>query len=101
MTPPDADDGKANHAADSFTWDIPIMAGNPEAPEHAAKYNPDTTENGWFAAPDNVAFDGAGRLWIATDNGANRSEEHTSELQSIMRISYSVFYLKQKTNTNH
>src|SRR3546814_1551552 len=30
-----------------------------------------------------------------------RSEEHTSELQSLMRISYAVFCLKQKnTNTN-
>src|SRR3546814_3224399 len=28
-----------------------------------------------------------------------RSEEHTSELQSIMRISYAVFCLKKKTNT--
>src|SRR3546814_1845102 len=31
-----------------------------------------------------------------------RSEEHTSELQSLMRISYAVFCLKKhKTNTNH
>src|SRR3546814_7842223 len=29
-----------------------------------------------------------------------RSEEHTSELQSLMRISYAVFCLKQKQNTN-
>src|SRR3546814_1651487 len=29
-----------------------------------------------------------------------RSEEHTSELQSLMRISYAVFCLKQKTHTN-
>src|SRR3546814_2375075 len=29
-----------------------------------------------------------------------RSEEHTSELQSLMRISYAVFCLKQKTKTN-
>src|SRR3546814_1070931 len=29
-----------------------------------------------------------------------RSEEHTSELQSLMRISYAVFCLKKKT-TNH
>src|SRR3546814_6299443 len=28
--------------------------------------------------------------------GAGRSEEHTSELQSLMRISYAVFCLKQK-----
>src|SRR3546814_6677875 len=29
----------------------------------------------------------------------NRSEEHTSELQSLMRISYAVLCLKKKTNT--
>src|SRR3546814_2140948 len=28
-----------------------------------------------------------------------RSEEHTSELQSLLRISYAVFCLKQQTNT--
>src|SRR3546814_10465769 len=30
----------------------------------------------------------------------DRSEEHTSELQSLMRISYAVFCLKKKKNTN-
>src|SRR3546814_1043008 len=29
----------------------------------------------------------------------NRSEEHTSELQSLMRISYAVFCLKKKKST--
>src|SRR3546814_6435727 len=32
---------------------------------------------------------------------ANRSEEHTSELQSLMRISYAVFCLKKKTHHNN
>src|SRR3546814_3448361 len=31
----------------------------------------------------------------------DRSEEHTSELQSLMRISYAVFCLKKKTNKRH
>src|SRR3546814_10120508 len=31
---------------------------------------------------------------------SRRSEEHTSELQSLMRISYAVFCLKKKNNTN-
>src|SRR3546814_9243535 len=30
-----------------------------------------------------------------------RSEEHTSELQSLMRISYAVFCLKKKTHKKH
>src|SRR3546814_4545568 len=37
------------------------------------------------------------RLRVRT---AERSEEHTSELQSLMRISYAVFCLKKKTLTN-
>src|SRR3546814_4766290 len=31
---------------------------------------------------------------------SHRSEEHTSELQSLMRISYAVFCLKKKKQTN-
>src|SRR3546814_2314319 len=37
------------------------------------------------------------RTRIETD-AATRSEEHTSELQSLMRISYAVFCLKKKKN---
>src|SRR3546814_1810244 len=33
-------------------------------------------------------------------DAATRSEEHTSELQSLMRISYAVFCLKKKQITN-
>src|SRR3546814_9335348 len=36
----------------------------------------------------------------ALDPQATRSEEHTSELQSLMRISYAVFCLKKKTSFN-
>src|SRR3546814_6855900 len=32
---------------------------------------------------------------------SGRSEEHTSELQSLMRISYAVFCLKKKKHTKH
>src|SRR3546814_1638936 len=35
---------------------------------------------------------------VALGGGADRSEEHTSELQSLMRSSYAVFCLKKKTN---
>src|SRR3546814_4742443 len=34
-------------------------------------------------------------------SGKSRSEEHTSELQSLMRISYAVFCLKKNTTTNN
>src|SRR3546814_3817027 len=35
---------------------------------------------------------------LPAGGGAVRSEEHTSELQSLMRISYAVFCLKKKNN---
>src|SRR3546814_5889927 len=35
------------------------------------------------------------------DPAKNRSEEHTSELQSLMRISYAVFCLKKKKIIRH
>src|SRR3546814_8127125 len=49
-------------------------------------------------APIALAIVRASRLlmtWIVS----TRSEEHTSELQSLMRISYAVFCLKKQTNT--
>src|SRR3546814_4616087 len=38
---------------------------------------------------------------LAQDHGLARSEEHTSELQSLMRISYAVFCLKKNNNNNN
>src|SRR3546814_7595305 len=35
---------------------------------------------------------------VIIDRDPDRSEEHTSELQSLMRISYAVFCLKKKNN---
>src|SRR3546814_7114519 len=42
-----------------------------------------------------MAFDDAGHYVLE-----DRSEEHTSELQSLMRISYAVFCLKKKTHSD-
>src|SRR3546814_10738281 len=40
------------------------------------------------------------KIDVIVDGGVQRrSEEHTSELQSLMRNSYAAFCLKQKTNT--
>src|SRR3546814_2106180 len=39
-----------------------------------------------------------GNVWRIRFGSGSRSEEHTSELQSLMRISYAVFCLKKKNN---
>src|SRR3546814_6717857 len=54
----------------------------------------------WATAHGEQAFvfEDACRLLHGDDADAERSEEHTSELQSLMRISYAVFCLKKKKN---
>src|SRR3546814_10068809 len=47
-----------------------------------------------------AGIDRAG-LWRAQTPQAFRSEEHTSELQSLMRISYAVFCLKKQKTSKH
>src|SRR3546814_8765641 len=59
--------------ADSLEHDVPEVVE-----QHARK------------APDRIGED------VEQREGQHRSEEHTSELQSLMRISYAVFCLKKK-----
>src|SRR3546814_7813649 len=54
-----------------------------------------------FGTDDGTAQRDDTREQRPTGSGVEtRSEEHTSELQSLMRISYAVFCLKKKKNTN-
>src|SRR3546814_3904927 len=63
-----------------------------QAPKHtvnlSANYTRDLGEAGELAASAGYTYQ-------------SRSEEHTSELQSLMRISYAVFCLKKKNNLTH
>ncbi|WP_439816143.1 PhoX family protein [Zavarzinia sp. CC-PAN008] len=66
MIPP-GEAGAVDHTAETFTWDIFLRGGDPEKRAHGAKFGKGTADTGWFANPDNVAFDPQGRVWIATD----------------------------------
>lgn len=59
--------GRRDHTADTYTWEVMIRAGNPAKVEDGAAYGPGVSADGWLSCPDNCAFDGKGRLWIATD----------------------------------
>src|SRR3546814_10507730 len=50
--------------------------------------------NGWSGVAGEPGINGR-------SCGLNRSEEHTSELQSLMRTSYAVLCLKKKKTINH
>lgn len=66
MVPPRVN-GKPDHAATACRWEIFFVGGDPKNPEHEAHYPGTVSANGWVVAPDNVAFDPTGRIWIATD----------------------------------
>ncbi|WP_435771644.1 PhoX family protein [Nocardioides sp. SYSU DS0651] len=57
------------HEWRTFTWDLFLVCGDPEAPEtwfggfDKSKVSP-------ISCPDNVAFDTAGNLWVSTDGNA-------------------------------
>src|SRR3546814_8309502 len=52
---------------------------------------------GATVVPLNVLLKGREIAYHLEDSDAKRSDEHTSELQSLMRISYAVFCLHKKT----
>ena len=56
-----------NHAAEEFTWDLYVMAGNPKVHSDAYAGSDNIHEGNLFNSPDGMAFDSAGLLWIQTD----------------------------------
>src|SRR3546814_2397396 len=71
------------NAADAIVFGTPTYMGGVSGP---FKTFMDATSKVWY-----------GRGW-KDKVASGRSEEHTSELQSLMRISYAVFCLKKKKN---
>src|SRR3546814_8436514 len=88
----------------------PLMLANPLDEAELAKLDPADffAEWKWDGIRVQIVAGGnARRIYSRTGDEISRSfrsEEHTSELQSLMRISYAVFCLKKKTkehrNTN-
>ncbi len=59
--------GRPDHTAEQCDWGFFLLGGDPKQPTHQAQYGGPVSDIGWLAAPDNVAFDPHGRIWIATD----------------------------------
>jgi uncharacterized protein len=64
---PPGEGKEADHAAAQYKWDILMLCGDPSKPETHAKFHPETTADGFFMTPDNIAFDPKGRMFVATD----------------------------------
>jgi secreted PhoX family phosphatase len=59
----------ADHAALEHRWEMFLIAG---PSDKGGRYGAGTTEAGWLACPDNMAFDNKGRIWIASDQGGEQ-----------------------------
>jgi hypothetical protein len=57
----------ADHGAERFTWDLYVMAGNPEVHDNAYGGSENVTPGNMFNSPDGMVFDSTGMLWIQTD----------------------------------
>lgn len=62
-----------NHTAEIFRWEIFLEAGDPADPTHDAHYLKSPSRNGWLTNPDNLAFDRAGNMWLATDGQTDKA----------------------------
>ncbi len=56
-----------DHAAEGFTWDLYVMAGNPEVYDNVYGGSENVTAGNMFNSPDGMAFSSDGMLWIQTD----------------------------------
>jgi len=56
-----------DHAADTFDWDLYVMAGNTDVHYDAYAGSENVTSGNLFNAPDGMAFDSNGLVWIQTD----------------------------------
>src|SRR3546814_7291897 len=63
------------------------------------RIHPELEERAAGAGPAVILFFAILQQPARADIVSGRSEEHTSELQSLMRISYAVFCLNKKNNT--
>lgn len=56
-----------NHAAETFTWDLYVMAGNPTVHDDAYAGSGNINAGNLFNSPDGMAIDSTGMVWIQTD----------------------------------
>ena len=56
-----------DHAAETFNWDLFVMAGNPTVHEGLKAGSDNINEGNLFNSPDGMAFDTSGIVWIQTD----------------------------------
>ena len=75
-----------DHAADTFAWDLYVVAGNPTVHEDARAGSANVNAGNMFNAPDGLAFDSQGRLWIQTDGTYSNEGDFAGQGNNMMLV---------------
>ena len=80
-----APDG-GDHAADTFAWDLYVIAGNPTVHADAYAGSGNVNADNMFNSPDGLAFDSQGRLWIQTDGNYSNEGDFAGQGNNVMLL---------------
>jgi secreted PhoX family phosphatase len=75
-----------DHAADAFTWDLYVMAGNPSVYDNVYAGSKNVTAGNMFNSPDGMAFSSDGYLWIQTDGDDSNEGEFEGQGNNQMLV---------------
>ena len=75
-----------DHAADSFAWDLYVVAGNPTVHTGDRAGSANVSADNMFNSPDGIAFDSQGRLWIQTDGNYSNEGDFAGQGNNMMML---------------
>ncbi len=75
-----------DHAADTFAWDLYVIAGNPTVHADARAGSANVNADNMFNSPDGLAFDSQGRLWIQTDGKYSNEGDFAGQGNNMMLL---------------
>ncbi|MCR4266557.1 PhoX family phosphatase [Nitratireductor sp. ZSWI3] len=79
---PDGED----HGAETFTWDLYVMAGNPTVYNNKYAGSKNINAGNMFNSPDGMAFSSDGMLWIQTDGEDSNEGEYAGQGNNQMLV---------------
>ncbi|PLX37146.1 MAG: transcriptional initiation protein Tat [Hyphomicrobiales bacterium] len=68
-----------DHTADTFAWDLFVLAGNPTVHSDARKGSENVNKDNMFNSPDGLQFDSNGLLWIQTDGNYSNEKDFAGQ----------------------
>lgn len=75
-----------DHTADTFAWDMYVLAGNPTIHSDAMAGSANVTADNMFNSPDGIKFDSLGNLWIQTDGNYSNEKNFAGQGNNQMLV---------------